>query len=461
MKKFATRLTPIRILFLLSMLVMSGCIKTGSLVADQPGNRDSAITAMGTPIGDPVTKTIGASGGAIASPDGRLQLEIPAGALTGNTEITVQPVSNEAPGGLGSAYQLLPEGIAFSKPVTITYHYTDEEVNGSHPFFLSIAYQDSTLSWHTDRKNIDRDTLAKTISISSTHFSIWSLMDNIKLYAPKTSFRLNETGTIEVQEIISGEDVGDGLAALATAHPVPDNIVSNWSIRGHGVNSLAYGQIAGNGSLVEYVSPSLIDQESKVQVSAEVKYHLIVYNKGKKIAEFNKFILFIELTLVPDNHSYTLLMELRDDVANTDIYQIEYNYYDHAKMDIRIAGDSVYISNIVNYPPLFTIIKSGKDCNYSVLDNDIGELNIDSAYGYADANTLHAFNFRIISRNGYYPKYGGSCKPSNINNIIGGELIAERIYGTRDFKLEDITQTNYNDEIPDEHNYVKYTITPK
>ena len=100
---------------------------------------EPAITPVGTPAGDPITKTIGISGGSIASPDSVMELVIPAGALPANTDITIQPVTNEAPGGIGLAYDLLPDGTTFSKPATLTFHYTDEDINGSLPEFLSIT----------------------------------------------------------------------------------------------------------------------------------------------------------------------------------------------------------------------------------------------------------------------------------------------------------------------------------
>lgn len=41
---------------------------------------EPAITPVGTPAGDPLTKAIGVKGGSIASPDGVIELVIPAGA---------------------------------------------------------------------------------------------------------------------------------------------------------------------------------------------------------------------------------------------------------------------------------------------------------------------------------------------------------------------------------------------
>ncbi|WP_300601897.1 hypothetical protein [Niabella sp.] len=63
------------------------------------------VTAHGTPSGAAVTKTIGVSGGSIVSEDGNFSIIIPAGALAGDQEISVQPVINQLPAGYGRAYR--------------------------------------------------------------------------------------------------------------------------------------------------------------------------------------------------------------------------------------------------------------------------------------------------------------------------------------------------------------------
>jgi len=48
-----------------------------------------------------------------------LAICIPAGALTNEQHITIQPLTNTSPGGKGIAYRLTPHGQQFSKPVKI------------------------------------------------------------------------------------------------------------------------------------------------------------------------------------------------------------------------------------------------------------------------------------------------------------------------------------------------------
>ncbi|MEO6574533.1 MAG: hypothetical protein ABIP89_11890 [Polyangiaceae bacterium] len=68
-------------------------------------------------------QTIGASGGVLVTNEGTT-IDIPAGALTGDTTIIVQP-NDSAPSpkgvdGVGGAFTFTPDGLQFLKPVTVT-----------------------------------------------------------------------------------------------------------------------------------------------------------------------------------------------------------------------------------------------------------------------------------------------------------------------------------------------------
>src|SRR5450755_5139363 len=119
----------LRTYFILLIIACAlSCKKTSTTGNNSSGNDTSvAITAIGTPIGIPVTKTIGAAGGTIISADGRAELDIPAGALSSDLAISIQPITNECPNGAGVAYDFLPNGTKFLIPATLTIHYTDDD----------------------------------------------------------------------------------------------------------------------------------------------------------------------------------------------------------------------------------------------------------------------------------------------------------------------------------------------
>jgi hypothetical protein len=443
------------------MIVALACKKNSSPTGPS-GDQPPAVTAVGTPVGSPVSKNIDASGGSLTSPDGKLDLMIPSGALAANTTISIQPVTNEAPGGIGVAYQQLPEGTTFSKPVTITCHYTNADVSGSLPYFLYIAYQDSTRTWKADMIQRDLDTVAKTVSVSSTHFSIWSVFDDIIIHTGQNEFKESESNFLEVREITSHGTKVDGedeLFSLGTSQLVPDDSVKNWSIDGHGTHSLASGNISGSGSHVNFTAPPLIDVESTVNVSAEVTHVVTIYSKGKPIASFNKLILFHALTLVPQVLDFTLTLEIGDGQPATDAYGYGYTYIDHAVMDLKIDGDSVRIFNIVNYPPQYTT-QNGLSCAItSVYPDSLGELNIVLGKGIADDINAHKFNVTLSSSGGHLFKFDYKCNCLNCPvQTTGGSDPVSTNYGTPDFILADSTQHYFNG---DTNFYTKFTLTPK
>jgi hypothetical protein len=101
-----------------------------------------------------------------------VRLTFPAGALTQDTAISIQPVTVTAPGGR-VAYRLSPSGTTFAKPFEITFTFTDADLVGSSPGALGIGFQDDQGFWNALRDTV-RDGAAKTITTTATHFSDWS-----------------------------------------------------------------------------------------------------------------------------------------------------------------------------------------------------------------------------------------------------------------------------------------------
>lgn len=68
-----------------------------------------------------ISQMVGPSGGQVVSADGDLTLDIPAGALPADTEITIRglPPSDLGPE-VTAAYELGPDGLLFQQPVTVT-----------------------------------------------------------------------------------------------------------------------------------------------------------------------------------------------------------------------------------------------------------------------------------------------------------------------------------------------------
>jgi hypothetical protein len=148
----------------------------------QTPDTTGAVREKGVPDGSAiVSKTIGAGGGSVTYEDGRISVKIPQGALEEDATISIEPITSTLPYTAGpGAYRLLPEGLHFKKPVTITFSYNDSIVRGSSPEVLHIAYQHSSGVWKAIRA-LQLDKLNKTVSVQSTHFSDWAVLEQYQL----------------------------------------------------------------------------------------------------------------------------------------------------------------------------------------------------------------------------------------------------------------------------------------
>ncbi len=377
-------------LLLLSLALMTGCIKTSSLNPSSDDEDDSPVTTpQGSPNGTSITKTIGASGGSLVSPDGKFTVTIPAGALNNNTDITIQPITNEAPGGIGNGYDLLPNGTSFNTPVTLTYHYTDDDINGSSPYFLYIATQDSTGAWTENAYDRDLDTTGNTISITTPHFSSYVPVSSLRLEFGQTDFFDGESNYIKVMQTLTkkdvailGDDEGDpvGIRTISVHknQQVPDNEVSHWSLNGMGPTTADYGTITGTGSNVTYTAPNPIPEEETVQVTVQVNGTFVAYVKGKKVT-FNQVTLFGHVNLIR-KYSFDVKIEMHATGTNSCFLD---DYKDEATMHVDVdRNDAVTISNIQNQPPTVSPT-SGSDDEFTCtwVPDQTGLVNIVKASG--------------------------------------------------------------------------------
>ncbi|HEX2394747.1 MAG TPA: hypothetical protein VHI78_05335 [Bacteroidales bacterium] len=124
------------------------------------------VTLVGTVTGEAGYGTIGPDGGSVSSTDGKIELAFPAGTLASMTEITIQPVTNNAPGGIGTAYRFGPPETIPSGPVTLKFHYNENDVAGSLPMFLGLAVQKEDGMWYPYRHQVI-DTVERTITVTS------------------------------------------------------------------------------------------------------------------------------------------------------------------------------------------------------------------------------------------------------------------------------------------------------
>src|SRR5678815_3080304 len=104
----------------------------------------------------------------------------PASASGAETDITIQPITNTAWGGVGSGYRLLPDGLTFSAPVEINFSLEDSLLAGSDTLFVDGARQDDEGVWGI-LKHRYIDWEARKLICTTSHFSDYTVIEAIRL----------------------------------------------------------------------------------------------------------------------------------------------------------------------------------------------------------------------------------------------------------------------------------------
>jgi hypothetical protein len=183
------------------VLVVTLCSLSCSYLTKRGGEGEVLLDAtdVGVPNGPSATEDIGPAGGSIASPDGRLTLMVPANAVSAPVAFAIQPITNQAFGGLGNAYRLEPSGTTFATPLEISIHFDDHDLEGTIPEALALAYQDEKGSWRAfESGKLNQDT--KTLTVLTTHFTDWSFLARTHLSPAKTDLFVNEGVYLELSE---------------------------------------------------------------------------------------------------------------------------------------------------------------------------------------------------------------------------------------------------------------------
>ena len=372
----------------------------GNSPAD-PKTVDPFPTEVGIETGSAVTTEIGPEGGTISSQDGVLNVVVPQGAVSGPTGFSVQPLASFCPGAIYS-YRLLPENITFETPVKLVFNYTEEDISGTIPELLGVAYQADDNVWYT-LPNPQLDQSNKTVGVDIVHFTDWTLIEYLNIY-PKVpdvpQLRINET--IDLSVIGQGmSQEADDLPPLPTnpggghSHPSPDEdelaplpiprpFKAKWFVNGVENGNDRVGRITpGNAAqhLLVYKAPATTPVDEFVLITAEITGLKKWTRNGRSwtVSPQNKIILFKRIRILPDEYNFKLKIEWKHDQACGYSSQV---YHDLVEMDVNIKGEDVSILNIENQEP------SVNPATIRVLNCDltsepglIGELNVTAGSG--------------------------------------------------------------------------------
>lgn len=175
-----------RILVLAGLVaVLAGCGPTsnGSASTHRP-----QPSPKGVLLQQSAALLVGAEGGTLTSPDGRLLVTVPAGALATPAELSVNEITNTAPGGIGNSYRLGPEGTLFQSPVQLQFTMGA----GSDLNLLAVAYQEQQGFWLRQRV-VTRNQPAGTLTVAADRLGDWTVVTNVSARDLRGAFTIQNT----------------------------------------------------------------------------------------------------------------------------------------------------------------------------------------------------------------------------------------------------------------------------
>jgi hypothetical protein len=230
----------------------------------------------GDPQGTATTQMIDAVGGSVTSADGRITLTIPAGALGTATTVSIQPITNTTPNGIGSGYRLQPEGTTFGMPVNLTFHLSPTEALALSSTFVTTQHADGM--WYS-QPNQQRDSSAQTVSVSTTHFSDWAIAETLKIDPTQTRVKTSASAQFRATIlIIEDHDVANpGGDELAMPVQVDLNDYSfmfqsvQWAVNNIVGGNAQYGVIGNYVSPGQFFAPDQVPTPNPVTITVTVQ----------------------------------------------------------------------------------------------------------------------------------------------------------------------------------------------
>ncbi|GAB3335879.1 hypothetical protein GCM10027299_45310 [Larkinella ripae] len=241
---------------------------------DEPGielpDESGTETKVGQPKGNATSKTIGPEGGTIATADGKATLTLPAGALDKATSITIQPITNENPHGLGQAYRFSPEGLKFSKPATLTFQYDAAKMTSERAENFGVACQRDNKVWY-DIAGSSVNTSRHEISVPMEHFSDWTPYELAQFDFAVITSGIGQGFSLQPGQSV---DLYAGLLTYNANYPKDAKEKPLKQARGFGEN----WKLIGEGTLKDrsegatYTAPARVPKQNPVLVTTELTF---------------------------------------------------------------------------------------------------------------------------------------------------------------------------------------------
>ncbi|MBM4784461.1 MAG: hypothetical protein GQE15_42900 [Archangiaceae bacterium] len=245
------------------------------IVLTEPTTK-AAVTAVGTVIDDATTAMIGADGGTLTTLDGMLTITVEPGTVPDGTLFSAQPITNNAPGGFGTAFRLSkPASVTFAKPVTLSFRFLPNDLVGTAPGYLRIGTQRAGGTWKLLTPTID---MAKqTMTVTTTTFSDWGPLSGLQLLPRFAEVRTKKKLQLYLKycrgkEYPDPENPGETLSGIGIGecNMTANLAITKWSVNGVEGGNPTLGTVVGNGGTAVFTAPENVPSPDTVSVSVEV-----------------------------------------------------------------------------------------------------------------------------------------------------------------------------------------------
>ena len=253
----------------------------------------TATTDIGVPLksNDAVTTKLDQSGGALVSPDGRLTLVVPAGALAAPATGVLQRITGLMPSGIGVGYRVTLTDdatrgeAALSQPLDLEFTLTDSELSSNDLTLenLTVAYQGAGGAWQLspDAQITPLGGVRVQSGLRPQGGSGAKITAKLKKggdYALATRYKLHpRSGSVKVNDKLLLTILNfapsrvDPISGYADTSVTPI-AASNWAVSGvAGGNASVGWLIADDGdSKRSYKAPAKVPSPNPVRVSATI-----------------------------------------------------------------------------------------------------------------------------------------------------------------------------------------------
>lgn len=261
------------------------------------------VTQVGKPDGVKSEIKLNKDGGLLKSSDAKIDLLVPAGAVSKKTNFSIQPVTNLMTNGNGKAYRLEPSGTKFQKPVKIIFHYDGEEIKDSMQLLMGIAMQDNKGQWLGLNK-FELDTVTKTISGYINHFSDWSNFSAIKIDPGYARVKVTNTRPLTVTGVVPTptDESNDEIVPL---YKSPRKVI--WKVNEVVGGNATVGTIGGRMLGAYYTAPAKVPGQNPVAATASLQGLNLKFNG----INFKDLRLISNLLIYDNAYEVTMITSLK------------------------------------------------------------------------------------------------------------------------------------------------------